>query len=162
MHKNSSKLNKNLIKEAQQFDVVRKEFEKKEKKFKKDFTNLESRVSHILNKLADVYKIRIGSWSFSNCCYDDLNSKYDSSGYFVSAMLLEKDFLVCVNFDIDRKSHIGNFDSKIIINDGEYEPFKVYQDYVGSQHVQFPTRWIFEDFEEELKKSKILYEIGKK
>jgi len=161
MHKNSSKLNKNLIKDAQQFDVVRKEFEKKEKKFKKDFSRIKDRVDFILNKLANVYKMCIGSWGFSNCCYDDLNSKYDSSGYFVSAMLLEKDFIVCVNFNIDRKSHIGEFDSKIIINDGEYEPFKLYQDEVSS-HVQFPTRWIFEDFEKELEKSKILYEIGKK
>lgn len=158
MHKNKLK---NYRKELEQVEELRKAFLEKEKKIAKKFKNIHDRIEYIINKLADLYKISAESWSYYNCGFDERNGEYDSTGYFETKMLLDDDFHVCVNFsDIDSYRRDDCLVSEIIINDQVYDPFMGND--LGPCEICFPTRWIFEDFEEELEKSRILYEIGRK
>lgn len=164
MHKN--KLNKSLVKDAKEFDIFQKTFEK----FLKKFKNIDDRIEYIVTKLCDFYKLELTGWSYSNCGYDDYEG-YEIDGFFEPDMLLKEDFCICANF-------IGKEikETEILLKNGTYNPFKnnyYAASYAASQghhinnfyeiaheEVFFPTRWIFEDFEEELEKSRILYEIS--
>ena len=159
MHKNKLK---NYIEETKEVEKLRKVFKQKEKILLKKFKNIDDRIEYIINKLADLYKILAESWSYNNCSFDEHDGEYRSDGYFESRMLLNKDFYVCVNFaDIDSYTDAtDSLVSEIIINDQVYDPFMGND--LGPCEICFPTRWIFEDFEEELEKSRILYEIGRK
>ena len=159
MHK--TKL-KNYHEQVKQVEKLRKAFEEKEEKLLKKFKNINDRVEYIINKLADFYKISADSWSYANCGFDNGYFEYDSDGHFETKMLLDNDFHVCVNFsDVDSyRNEDGSIISEIIINEGSYDPFC--RGRVGPSEIKFPTRWIFEDFEPELEKSKILYELSRK
>lgn len=161
MHK--TKLNKNLTKHAKEFDILQKSFEKEKAKFLKKFKNIDDRIEYIVTKLTDFYKLELTGWSYSNCGFDDYDG-YDTDGFFEPYMLLKEDFGICANF-IEKELK----GTEILLKDGTYNPFKnTYYDnnvtnsyVILHEEVFFPTRWIFEDFEEELEKSRILYEIGK-
>lgn len=159
MHKNKIK---NYIKEVKEVEELRKIFEEKEEKLLKKFKNIDGRIEYIVNKLADLYKVSADSWTCNNCSFDEHNGEYNSDGHFESRMLLDQDFYVCVNFsNVDAYcDETGCFVSEIIINEEAYDPFMGND--LGPCEICFPTRWIFEDFEEELQKSRILYEIGRK
>lgn len=161
MHKN--KLNKNLTKDAKEFDVFQKTFEKQKAKFLKKFKNINDRIEYIVTKLTDFYKLELAQWSYTNCGFDDYDG-YDTDGFFEPYMLLKEDFSICANF-IEKELST----TEILLKNGPYNPFKnSYYDnnttnsyVILHEEIFFPTRWIFEDFEEELEKSRILYEISK-
>jgi hypothetical protein len=157
MHKNKLKLSDNLKKQIQENNEIRKKAEDQEKKLVKKIKNISDRIEYIVTKLNDFYNLTYYNWSYSNCTYNWESNAYNSDGHFDTNMILHEDFFVCIDFCNPPDEEIN---PKIIINTGEYDPFM--NDYhVGSNEIKFPTRWIFEDFEEELSKSKILYEVGK-
>jgi hypothetical protein len=161
MHKN--KLNKNLVKDAKEFNIFQESFEKQKAKFLKKFKNINDRIEYIVIKLIDFYKLELIGWSYNNCSFDDYEG-YETDGSFEPYMLLKEDFSICANF-IEKELST----TEILLKDGTYNPFKnsYYDNNTTNSYVLlneemfFPTRWIFEDFEEELEKSRILYEIGK-
>lgn len=162
MHKN--KLDKSLVKDAKEFDIFQKTFEKQKAKVLKKFKNIDDRIEYIITKLTDFYKLELIGWSYSNCSFDN-HDGYNADGFFEPYMLLKEDFQICANF-IRKKIK----ETEILLKNGNYNPFRnTYYDtnvtnsyVILHEEVFFPTRWIFEDFEEELEKSKILYEISKK
>jgi hypothetical protein len=160
MHKD--KLNKNLVKDAKEFNIIQESFEKQKAKFLKKFKNINDRIEYVVIKLTDFYKLELMSWNYNNCSFDT-HQGYESDGNFEPYMLLKEDFSICANF-IEKELST----TEILLKNGNYNPFKnsYYNNnenayIISSEEVFFPTRWIFEDFEEELEKSRILYEIGK-
>lgn len=163
-----------LAEEAKKIEIVRETIEKQEEElvekiskkipFKKKFARptIHYRINHILETLANFYNIILEDWGYFNCVLGE-NGKLADQGCFESNKIINDDFFVFALLgqkDDCYTDNDGDIISKIILNNGEYDPF-VKDHCVGYNEICFPTRWLFEDFEEEIKKSKILYELSR-
>lgn len=104
-----------------------------------------NRIGYIISSIWKHFNVKLNGWMFSNCnlCYydeDEVWEYYNAVGYFDNEKMQEEISYVLYDepFHILR---IWEDNIKALRNGIHYD---------GSYQKSFPTRWIYEDFEEEL------------
>ena len=112
-----------------------------------NIASVNDRVDYIILKIFDVFNIENFYWQYNNCTYNFLENNWNSDGFFLPSMIHKKNFILKLGF-FETKNKL---DPKININGEDYY-FFIYFDSSNLSNLEmiFPTRWIFDDFEDEL------------
>ena len=109
--------------------------------------DVDYRIDYIVNKILKIFNIKKFRWQYYNSTYNAVEGRWNSNGSFLPYMIYKKNFFLKLDFF---EKITRSLDPKIKINEKKYY-FLIHIDSsnLNNLEMKFPTRWIFDDFEDE-------------